>query len=327
MNIALTMMLQAKLVFTVISFKTTITMSQGYLNRNVFERLYSTQTVASSRKQEIASANVSKPKLKHTAEINPNSRLFASTEAYKHKHDDPLNAGENALPSRKTATQKRAGIPPAARRLPEKSPAAKTPAGKTIKATPSSSRSNNKSQLFSPQESVAPQTPASASTPNTVQSTPSTVHGDAALPTLEDLIDMIEIPITEKVTALFHSIGGGAVELNDLVHELEHRYPDLCTSTAVHNYTQRSDRPAGSLELAEFRYFLLFLVYFHILYDDFVFIDDDDLRISKGEFEPVAERLHLFDNWEAAYAEMDEEQEGYIMFDALCAKCARNKLV
>ncbi|GAX13209.1 hypothetical protein FisN_17Hh141 [Fistulifera solaris] len=303
-------------------------MSQGYLNRNVFERLYSTQTVASSRKQEIASANVAKPKSKHTAEINPNSRLFASTEAYKHKHDDPLHAGENTVPSRKTTTHKRAGKPPAARRLPEKSPPAKTPAGKVMtKATPSSSRStNNKTPLFSPQASVAPQTPASASTPNTVQSTPSTVHDDAtALPTLEDLVDMIEIPIEEKVTALFHSIG--AVELNDLVHELEHRYPDLCTSTAVHNYTQRSDRPTGSLELAEFRYFLLFLVYFHILYDDFVFIDDDDLRISKGEFEPVAERLHLFDDWEAAYAEMDEEQEGYIMFDALCAKCARNKLV
>jgi hypothetical protein len=316
-------------------------MSQGYLNRNVFERLYSTQTVASSRKQEIASANVAKPstKSKHTAEINPNSRLFASTEAYKHKHDDPLNAGENTMPSRKTTTQKqkRAGIPPAARRLPEKSPAAlaKTPAGKMTKATPpqSLSRSNNKSQLLSPQDSVVPQTPASVlpSTPNTVQSTPShsSVHGDATLPTLDDLVDMIEIPIEEKITALFSSIGdgGGAVELNDLVHELEHRYPDLCTSAAVQNYTQRSDSRTGSLELADFKYFLLFLVYFHILYDDFVFIDDDDLRISKGEFEPVAERLHLFDDLEAAYTEMDEEQEGYIMFDALCAKCARNKHV
>ncbi|GAX22648.1 hypothetical protein FisN_17Lh141 [Fistulifera solaris] len=306
-------------------------MSQGYLNRNVFERLYSTQTVASSRKQEIASANISKPKLKQTAEINPNSRLFASTEAYKHKHDDPLHAGENSMPSRKTTRQKRAVIPPAARQLPEKSPAAKTPAGKLAKATPSSSRSNNKSPLFSPQESVAPQTPASVlpSTPNTVQSTPShsSVLGDATLPTLEDLVDMIEIPIEEKVTALFHSIGGGAVELNDVVHELEHRYPDLCTSTAVQNYTQRSDSPTGSLELADFQYFLLFLVYFHILYDDFVFIDDDDLRISKGEFEPVAERLHLFDDLEAAYVEMDKEQEGYIMFDALCAKCARKKHV
>lgn len=318
-------------------------MSQGYLNRNVFERLYTTQTVASSRKQETASATISKPstKSKNSAEINPNSRLFASTEAYKHKHDDPYNVTENPVSSRKMTIQrqKRAGIPSAARRPPQKpdTELTKTPIRKTPKASPpkTSIHSNSKTQALSPHESVSPQTPATAlpSTPNTVQSTPShsSVHGDATLPTLEDLIDMIEIPIEEKVSSLFRSIdsadGKGAVELSDIVHELEDRYPDLCTTAAVQNYQKRSDSQTGLFDLTDFKFFLLFLVYFHILYDDFVFFDDDDLRISKGEFEPVAERLNLFDDLDSAYAEMEEGQDGYIMFDALCAKCARNKHV
>lgn len=314
-------------------------MSQGY--RNVFERLYATQTIASSRKHETAPANISKSsnKSKNPAQIDPNSRLFADTESSKHKHDDPAYLSGNSTPSRSVPIrrQKRAVIPPVARRSPQKSDAelTKTPVGKSTKASPSKSatRPQSKTPSSSPDDSVSPQTPGSTlpSTPNTVQSTPSqsSIHSDAGLPTLEDLVDMIEIPIDEKIAALFSSIdhtdGKSGAELSDIVRELEDRFPDLCTTTAVQNYKQLPDSQTDLLDLADFKFFLLFLVYFHILYEDFVFIDDDDLRISKGEFEPVAQRLNLFDDPETAYAEMEDGHEGYIMFDTLCAKCARMK--
>lgn len=314
-------------------------MSQGYLTRNVFERLYTTQTCASSRKHETASTDISKlsTKSKNQAQIDPNSRLFAGTEASKHKHDD--QAGY-ILPSQSVSTrrQKRVVTAPVVRRLPQKSAIelTKTPVRKMPKASPpkSAPRTNDKTLSASPDDSFAPRTPATArpSTPNTVQSTPSqsSVHGDARLPSLEDLVDMIEIPIDEKVLTLFSDIGGtdddkSVVELSEIVCVMEECFPELCTAAALQSYEKRPDSHTDSLDLADFKYFLLFLVYFHILYDDFVFFDDDDLRISKGEFEPIAQRLSLFEDLDAAYAEMEEGHEGYIMFDSLCAKCAQMK--
>jgi Ca2+-binding EF-hand superfamily protein len=144
------------------------------------------------------------------------------------------------------------------------------------------------------------------------------------------MLDSFQTPTEEKAKSLFQRLdihGSGMLPLAEIDTGITEMTPRLgCTPLALKAYKTLGTNKNGMMDASEFHYCLLFLVYFNNMWDEFVFFDEDDLRVSKGEFTSVAERLHLFDDVGATFAEMDICDEGFILFEDFCALCARHKL-
>jgi Ca2+-binding EF-hand superfamily protein len=144
------------------------------------------------------------------------------------------------------------------------------------------------------------------------------------------MFDTLETPTEEKAKSIFHRLDAqdsGMLPLAEIDKAITGLSPRLGCPLALKAYKTLGTINKGTIDASEFHYFLLFLVYFNNMWEEFVFFDeDDDLRVSKGEFIPVAEALNLFDDVDATFAEMDICDEGFILFEDFCALCARHKL-
>lgn len=281
---------------------------KSYLSRNVFERLYETQTNASKMKQ-------------NEGEL---------PEGLKRTSSSFLEYSGNLTPSRfKSYT-------PAPRKISSKE---KSPSG--VRTGPGL---NSTKQVPQPRKLDYRRTLKYELTRHSQIPTPSLISGkkksqsqklenaDAkarqyAKSSLANGFSNADLPSFEEVLELFRHLdvgGKGLLPISELEKHLAKVYPGLrYRKLAVDSYGNKG----GSLAEVDFPYFLLYVLYFNSVWDDFtLFEDDDEWRISKKEFKPVANKLGLFEDVEETWNSIHPDGEGFARLQAFCDACARKKL-
>lgn len=278
-----------------------------YLSRNVFERLYETQTNASKMKQ-------------NDGEL---------PEGLKRKSSSFLEYSGNLTPSRfKSYT-------PAPRKMSSKE---KSPSG--VRSGPRQTSTGN---ILQPRKLDYRRTLKFELTRHSKVPTPSMIsgkkksqsqkleHADAKAKqyTKSSMRNGLsnDFPSFEEVLELFRHLdvgGQGLLPISELEKYLAKAYPGLrYRALAVDSYGKKGE----SLAEVDFPYFLLYVLYFNSVWDDFtLFEDDDEWRISKNEFKAVASKLGLFEDVEETWNSIHPDGEGFARLQAFCDACARKKL-
>jgi Ca2+-binding EF-hand superfamily protein len=275
-----------------------------YLSRNVFERLYETQTNASRMKQ-------------NDAEL---------PEGLKRTSSSFLEYSGNLTPSRfKSYT-------PAPRKMPPKE---KSPSG--VRSGP---RRNSTEQIPQPRKLDYRRSLKFELTRHSKIPIPSEISGrkksqseklvnaDAkAKEYARSALPSTDFPSFEEVLQLFRHLdvgGKGLLPISELEMHLAKVYPGLrYRALAVDSYGNKG----GSLAEVDFPYFLLYVLYFNSVWDEFtLFENDDEWRVSKKEYTPVAKKLGLFEDVEETWNSIHPDGDGFARLQAFCDACAKKKL-
>ncbi|GAX28918.1 hypothetical protein FisN_20Lh233 [Fistulifera solaris] len=275
-----------------------------YLSRNVFERLYETQTNASRMKQ-------------NDAEL---------PEGLKRTSSSFLEYSGNLTPSRfKSYT-------PAPRKMPPKE---KSPSG--VRSGP---RRNSTEQIAQPRKLDYRRSLKFELTRHSKIPIPSEISGrkksqseklvkaDAkAKEYAKSALASTDFPNFEEVLQLFRHLdvgGKGLLPISELEMHLAKVYPGLrYRALAVDSYGNKG----GTLAEIDFPYFLLYVLYFNSVWDEFnLFENDDEWRISKKEYTPVAKKLGLFEDVEETWNSIHPDGDGFARLQAFCDACAKKKL-
>ena len=122
--------------------------------------------------------------------------------------------------------------------------------------------------------------------------------------------------------------GNGLLSLAELDKGVIELFPNFNNKPAIMRAYKAADKSGdGFVTRNEFGYFLRFLQYYNNLWSLFEAIDTTgDRRITEQEFVDNAVLLNLGDVDPAAvFAEIDENQGGFLLFDELCHWMAVNK--
>jgi len=139
----------------------------------------------------------------------------------------------------------------------------------------------------------------------------------------------IEVPSKEKCLELFKRLdpnGNGMLSLAELDKGVVELWPTFNNKPAIMRAYKAADKSGeGFVTRSEFEFFLRYLTYYNNLWSTFDAMDTgDDRRVTKEEFAKFAPKLQIADA-DAAFAEMDENGGGFVLFDEFCAWMAKNK--
>jgi Ca2+-binding EF-hand superfamily protein len=143
------------------------------------------------------------------------------------------------------------------------------------------------------------------------------------------VLDALELPTRKTAQEIFQRLNtddSNVISLDSIEQEMLESNPELKRKVEAYKAYGRDGESADDMTADDLHRFLLFLVYYRNLWEEFVFIDDDDLQVSKGEFIPVAESLHLFDDTEVEFSKMDVAGNGHILFEDFCSLCAKKQM-
>jgi Ca2+-binding EF-hand superfamily protein len=138
----------------------------------------------------------------------------------------------------------------------------------------------------------------------------------------------IQVPSNEECLALWDRIdynGNGMLSLAELDKAVIEIWPEFNHKPAIMRAYKAADKnDDGFIRRNEFRRFLKYLELYNNLWDDFSSIDNDnDRRLTKGEFEKMAPKLDI-SNPEEVWKQMDVNQGGVVLFDEFCAWMSEN---
>ena len=280
----------------------------NYLKRNVFERLYETQTSASKMKQNDGDLpdglkRTSSSFLEYSGNLTP-SRFKSYTPApRKIPSKETSPSGVRSGPRRKSTEPI-----PHPRKLDYRRTLKYELARHSLVPVPSEMTGKKKSPAEKLQNADAK-------------------AKEYAKSSLADGLSNADFPSFEEVLQLFRHLdveGTGLLPISELEMHLAKVYPGLrYRKLAVDSYGNKG----GSLAEVDFPYFLLYVLYFNSVWDEFtLFEDDDEWRISKKEFKPVAAKLGLFEDVEETWNSIHPDGEGFARLQAFCDACARKKI-
>jgi len=142
----------------------------------------------------------------------------------------------------------------------------------------------------------------------------------------------LEIPSGAKLKALFSQLdpnGNGLLSLAELDKAVIELWPAFNNKPAIMRAYKAADaNGTGFVGRAEFEFFLRYLVHFTNLWVAFQDTDTSgDRRVSLQEFLAARERLQVGTEVEArsAFAEMDRNRGGVVLFEEFCDWMAKNK--
>lgn len=122
--------------------------------------------------------------------------------------------------------------------------------------------------------------------------------------------------------------GNGILSLAEIDKFIVEHRPDWNNKPAIMRAYRAADfNNDGFVSRDEFPSLMRFIDYYNIAWDFFATIDEDsDRRISKVEFMKATRKLDLNIDSELAFAEIDVNGGGYILFNEFCAFFAKYKM-
>lgn len=321
----------------------------SYLNRDVFERLYNTPTTASEM-QKIEGSPDGTPLRIIPPPMEP-SNLFPEKRITPRKRPtklDLIQGGRSPtgimIPhSHRPRTKRRSQIPTS-----RKSPSTRartssipTPRVSTPRRSPAEAYRSRGGRTPREQQHLRHKRSNSIASSITMSSEaiPESRSFDTfdtpdqdRLPLEENILNIQDPPALAQARELFAKLDSqhdqlGLLSLEELDKGISRLYPSFGTQPrAVQAYRSLKADATQLVDATEFPFVLLFLMTFRALWDEFVFLDESDLGISRGEFVEVAERLGFFADVEATFNGLDSNDTGMVPFEEFCALCCTVQL-